>query len=103
METWEIRTVRGSLYWVHRHPDGRCWIAANNVPTADSCSLAHGCWEIQRPVRWPPMVGRSFIFEAPDDMEAGDPRGIPGGGKITSEVASFQRLDGGAAGVDGDT
>lgn len=98
METWEIRTVRGSLYRVHGRPDGRWWVSADNVPTPDSCSLAHGCWQIQHPVRWPPMEGRSFVFEA----EAGDPRGIPGGGKITSEVASFRRLDAVAAGIDSD-
>lgn len=102
MEAWEIRTVRGSLYRVHRRLDDRWWVSADNLPTPDSRSLAHGCWEIQPPVRWPPVVGRSFIFEAPDDMEAGDPRGIPGGGKITSEVASFRRLDALAAGIDRD-
>lgn len=103
METGEIRTVRGSLYRVHRRLDGRWWVSADNLPTPDSCSLAHGCWEIQRPVRWPPMVGRSFVFEAPHDMEAGDPRGIPGGGKITSEVASFRLLGGVVAAIGGDS
>jgi hypothetical protein len=93
METWEIRTIRGSLYWIHRHPDGRWWVSAKNLPTPDSCSLAHGCWEIRPPVRWPPSVGRSFVFEAPHASAPDDPNRIPGGGKITSEVVAAERLE----------
>jgi len=81
-----IVTATGSVYRVRRDDDGAWWCAGDNVPTAMSCSLADGEWEIAPPIPWPPVIGERLRLVAPGDMRRTDPLRMPGGGKITSEV-----------------
>jgi hypothetical protein len=89
MNQWEIRTLSGSLYRVAIDDANRWWVSADNVATCTSSNLADGCWEIQPPSPWPPVLGAPFRFVAPTHLPIGDPERVPGGGKVTSVVVAF--------------
>lgn len=88
MNQWEIRTLSGSLYRVAIDDEDRWWVSADNVATCTSSNLADGCWEIQPPSPWPPVLGAPFRFVAPTHLPIGDPERVPGGGKVTSIVVA---------------
>lgn len=94
-ERWAIHTYTGSVYYVSRDSEGQWWMGADNVPNPTSCYLGDGTWVIQQPAPWPPVVGESIMLLPPPELEFGDPRRVPGGGKYTSPVVSFERLGGG--------
>lgn len=94
---WEIATASGSRYGLRVDREGRWWLSADNRPNPYSVSLADGEWEIQPPLPWPPMLGAPCWLWAPAHLRLGDPRRVPGGGKVTSAVASVTPLPGTAA------
>lgn len=89
---WEIETASGSRYRLRLDREGRWWLSADNRPNPFSVSLADGEWEIQPPAPWPPVLGARCWFEAPAYLRLGDPRRVPGGGKVTSAVAAVRAL-----------
>lgn len=94
MQRWEITTETGSLYRLGLDADGRWWVSGDNIATPTSCCLADGCWEIQPPASWPPEPGFPLEFRAPPRLSAGDPRRVPGGGKVTSPVTEVRYVPG---------
>jgi hypothetical protein len=83
--TWTIITQTGSSYFLAHDQAGDWWLAADNIPSPRSCSLADGVWAVQEPVPWPPIVGERLWIEA-QPLPMNDPRRVPGGGKDTSPV-----------------
>ena len=90
----EVRTHSGSVYRVGRDEQGRWWMTACNVPHERSRRLEMGrWWHVQRPSPWPPELGERLWLIAPDDVDPGDPRRVPGGGRHTSLVRAVRQPD----------
>ena len=91
--SYEVETTSGSTYrFRHDVVDGRWWVCADNVPNADSRSLADGEWEVGEPWPWPPVVGLPLDFGPPAGTDPASPSRVPGGGKITSAVRRVRRV-----------
>lgn len=83
----EVITRSGSVYRVARDIAGHWWMSADNIPNPFSVRLdPDRWWEIQPPDPWPPELGERIWLAPPEDMDRGDVRRVPGGGKRTSPV-----------------
>lgn len=87
-----VRTETGSVYLFRTDKNGQWWVAGSNMVNSQSQSLADGEWMIEPLSPWPPQIGASLYFFAPQDLAKGDPRRCPGGGKITSPVVDVEYL-----------
>lgn len=80
-----VRTYSGSSYTVARDArEGRYWFGGENVASPTSTALPPGAaYEVIAPSI---VVGLPAIILAPPELDRGDPRRVPGGGKRTSPV-----------------
>ena len=86
MSAWLIGTLSGSRYVIGRDTEGVWWFGGENVANPGSVSLPRQLWRIETPTPWPPLLGARACLVAAQDLAIGDPRRVPGGGKITSAV-----------------
>lgn len=92
-ELWLLTTASGSHYVVARDSCGMWWFGGRNVATAWSCALPPRLWRIERPTPWPPRLGKALLMMAPTSLALADPARVPGGGKVTSPIATLERLN----------
>ena len=92
MRRYLIVTASGSLYNVSERDDGSWWLSGKNVRSFTSQAIPpESEWPIEKP-DWPPVTGKPVMFVSLYFTDVHNPLRIPGGGKITSDVASCSEL-----------
>ncbi len=87
-----VFTVSGSVYHITETSEG--WtLSADNQPNPSSAKLA-GTWPIQRPIPWPPEVGKCLTLLCIHTQQPPwYPGRMPGGGRYTSSVRAIAAYD----------
>jgi hypothetical protein len=82
-----IRTETGSSYRWYIYTDGTQFVSGKNVANQISLPIGDDAFQIE-PAETP-IIGQEWLFNALKSLKPGDPKRMPGGGKLTSRVIEF--------------
>ena len=91
-----VTTKSGSVYsfWHVKTTTWVGWLVKGlNIPNPGSETLGKRYWPIDKPMPWPPEIGKGLTFFSRHFKNKEHHLRMPGGGKYTTNIVSVEDID----------